>query len=373
MNAELTYVPIVKGKRNDIAAVAHYLTDPVAGAKPLLEILPTPKDKTVDEHVAKFACDVAKHFSKAAIFVDFYGLMPDAVLSAGVNATIGGFAQLQPLVSRVTPTYGLGRNDTVWQALRVIVRKYREGFCFRISRDDLDDQAEETWEQIIERTAQLGVQNTDTDILLDLRSIAPDDERVAGESVIDFLSLNPRAHEYRNLIVVGSSALKSVTEVEQEGLLEVARTELRLWSALARDLPHRVKLRFGDYGVVHPDFADGGGFQNANAKIRYTVGSRILYFRGHRLFAPNGDFAQYHGLAKRVIGDPRYRGRNASFGDAQLFACAGRIVGPGNMGTWVMVDMNHHIAYTARQMRRLATSITVAASSREATSHLEAL
>ncbi len=373
MNTGLTYVPIVKGKRNDIAAVTRYLNDPVAGVKPLLEILPTPKAKTVDEHVAKFVRDVATSFSRAEIFVDFYGLMPDAVLNRGENATVGGFTQLRPLVSRVTPTYGLGRNDAVWSALRTIVRDYREGFCFRVSRDDLDDQAEETWGQIIERSAQLQVQNKDTDIILDLRSVAPGGETVLGDSVIDFLALNPGAHEYRNLIVVGSGVLRTVTEVEQEGLLEVARPELLIWSALARDLPDRVNLRFGDYGVIHPDFADGGGFQNANAKIRYTVGSRVLYFRGHRLFAPNGDFDQYHNLAKRVIADRCYRGRNASFGDAQLYACANRLVGPGNMGTWVMVDMNHHIAYTARQMQRLATRITVAASAREASKLLEIL
>src|SRR6266567_4989406 len=140
MNTGLTYVPIVKGKRNDIAAVTRYLNDPVAGVKPLLEILPTPKAKTVDEHVAKFVRDVATSFSRAEIFVDFYGLMPDAVLNRGENATVGGFTQLRPLVSRVTPTYGLGRNDAVWSALRTIVRDYREGFCFRVSRDDLDDQ-----------------------------------------------------------------------------------------------------------------------------------------------------------------------------------------------------------------------------------------
>ncbi|MBF3728241.1 hypothetical protein ISG25_37580, partial [Burkholderia pseudomallei] len=71
-----------------------------------------------------------------------------------------------------------------------------------------------------------------------------------------------------------------------------------------------------DYGVIHPDFSDIGPNKYMNAKIRYTVGDKIVYFRGHGLLHPVKDYNQYYDLAKKVVTDTRYRTRKYSFGDS---------------------------------------------------------
>ena len=62
------------------------------------------------------------------------------------------------------------------------------------------------------------------------------------------------------------------------------------------------------------DFTDQSANRYINAKIRYTVGNKIVYFRGHALPLPVKDYDQYHKLAGRVRKDRRYIGRTRSFG-----------------------------------------------------------
>jgi hypothetical protein len=186
------------------------------------------------------------------------------------------------------------------------------------------------------------------------------------ESIISFLFHNPNVAEYRSIVIAGSSALKTVGSIEKERTGEVIRQELHLWSTLWRDMPDSVKPTFGDYGVIHPDFSDQAASPNVNAKIRYTAGDKIIYFRGHALHKPVKDYDQYHVLAGRVSADPRYGDRSQSFGDTYIDNCAKRLIKPGSLATWVIADMNHHVCYTARQLSRLTQELAAAATVHDA-------
>ena len=52
------------------------------------------------------------------------------------------------------------------------------------------------------------------------------------------------------------------------------------------------------------------------------------------------------------------QGRNFSFGDEFLDDCADYNKGPGNLGNWVLADMNHHIEHTAKQLQHLVVEVT---------------
>lgn len=161
--------------------------------------------------------------------------------------------------------------------------------------------------------------------------------------------------------VVGSSAPKDVTVVEQDSIGTIFRNELKIWGNLVMDVPLMPRLLFGDYGVVHPDFAADdlpvGG--TANCKIRYTAGRQIIIFRGHKRA---GDVGQPHHLASLVLQHTAYRGPEYSFGDAYIQDVANRTKGPGNLGNWVQADLSHHLAYTARQIGRVVAQIDAGAS-----------
>jgi hypothetical protein len=362
------YVPILKCKDNEIKAIGNVAASIRYNIKPLVEITPlNQKNKRVDDHIAKFVDLLSKHARSGDLFVDFYGLLPEENVASGENATVAGFKLLNSQRIEVTPVYGFERNDEIWPDLQKIVSAFGKGFCFRISIDDLDDQAENTWRQIVERSAQLHLLPSDIDIVLDLRYVGENPE--TGESVsrlvsdlkelvIDFLSYNPRAAEYRSITVCGASALKTVSRIPKDEVGEVTRVELHLWSSLYHELGEFTILGFGDYGVIHPDFTDPGKIDNVSAKIRYTAGSKIIYFRGHGLLKPIKDFDQYRALSKKISLDNRYRGRYSSYGDDLIYKCANGLGGTGNLGTWVLADMNHHITYTANQVQRLLRIFT---------------
>lgn len=351
-----TYVPVIKGKENDLKAASRLSEAGRPFVKPFVEIVPVPPGISIDEHLDKFAHHIAKHMSGTNLFVDFYGFKPGANLDNGVDATIGGFSLLRSKGLLVTPAYGFERNDSIWTPLRAEVQKIGNGFCFRVDIDDMDDRSEETWAAILERSAELGLTPKLVDILLDLRYIGESSSDDLKNLILDFLSFMPNGSKYRSIILSGSSALKHVGGMPKDGVGEIERRELRLWIELQVDLHGFQKLIYSDYGVVNPEFSMVGPNKNANAKIRYTTSGKIRVYRGHRLMDAPG-YKQYHVLSEEVRNSPDYVTREFSFGDRYIDDCADWNVTSGNLGTWVFVDMNHHVQYAALQSNELSAKI----------------
>lgn len=367
-----TYVPVIKGKQSDLKALGRIATASKALVKPLVEIIPVPADLSIDDHLEKFAHNLIKYVSGIELSVDFYGFLPGAKLKTGVDATIGGLRLLRNKGLLVIPTYGFDRDEELWGSLHTEVQKMGRGFCFRVDVDDLDDRSEETWAAILERSAQLGLSPEDIDILIDLRYVGQTSPDALKNLVLDFLSFAPADSAFRSIVVSGSSALKHVGSIPQDGIGDVERRELRLWMELQTDLHDVHSLVFSDYGVVHPDFSIVGPNKNSNAKIRYTTSGKIRIFRGHRLREAPG-FKQYHALADQVRNSSEYMGRAFSQGDTYIDDCADGTVRSGNLGTWVYVDMNHHIQHTAVQTQRLTAEIDANFSPEEVAAVMEAI
>jgi hypothetical protein len=275
--------------------------------------------------------------------------LPDALVSNGQNATTEGFRLIASRGFPAIPTYGLARNDNLWADLGRSAIALNTGFCFRIDIDDLDDQSEQTWVEILERSAEMHLSAQQIDVVVDLRFIGEMEPERLDDLVLDFFGYQPRGFAPRFTAITGSSALKTVAEVPRNGTLAVTRQELLLWTRLRRELGPATRVGYGDYGVIHPDFSQSAPSPNANAKIRYTRGQSIHYFRGTSLYKPS-NFAQYHDLARRVINNQHYRGHQYSAGDGDIWDCAHRGTHPGNLGTWVRIDQNHHIESTAEQI-----------------------
>lgn len=355
------YSPIIKGKLNDLKALGRLSGAARSMVKPLIEAMPLPKNGDIDKHLHKLAQYLIKHVPIGDVYLDFYGLMPDLKSTDGNNATIAGYKLVKALGRKVTPVYGFSRNDALWKELATVVKENAQGFCFRIDIDDMDDQAEETWGQILERGAEMGLDFSQTDLLLDLRDLSNYELDELEDIVLDFFAINPRIKEYRAIILSGSSALKTVSDIPKDDVAHIARRELILWSRIQREMSEGVTLVFSDYGVVHPDFSDQGPNKYMNAKIRYTDRGRIVYFRGHGLKYPVKDYAQYHNLAAKVRDMPGYQGEKFSYGDWYIDAVADFNSTPGHPGTWVLADMNHHLEYTAMQMSSLVEKVLVVA------------
>ena len=355
--ASVLYSPIVKGKLNDLKALGHVSNQTRSIIKPMVEAMPLPKNGDIEKHIWRVAHYLVKHVPLGDLYLDFYGLTPGLKMPNGADAVTTGFRLVKKLGRTVTPSYGFGRDDSLWPMLRDVISDQRQGFCFRLDVDDLDDQAEDTWAQILERSAQLVLKSDNIDLMIDLRDVGGADISEIKNVVLDFLDLIPSGSSYRSIAVAGSSALKTVGEIPKDGVDEITRNELHLWSRLQRDLDTNIDLVFGDYGVIHPDFSDQGPNKYMNAKIRYTNRGRITYFRGHALSHPIKDYDQYYHLAAQVRDSPHYCGRPFSYGDWYIDMVADGNLRHGSPGTWVLADMNHHLEYTAKQMPNLIEKI----------------
>lgn len=350
----LLYIPIVKGKPNSSFGVARAMYALGLPVKPVVEMLPISEqsEKSVEQHVFQFCSLVKKNFPLGELSVDFYGPLRDQ-LSDGTPAVRAGFQLLMAMDRPVTPVYGFGRDDDLWEPLGTLARQMCRGFCFRVSRDDLESYSpDEVWTQLFEAQERLRLPTDQCDLLIDLRAVEFHHLDSLQELVTDLLTQEGTyVSSLRTLSISGSSALMDVSDVPEEGSKTVTRTELYLWSRLWRDLPW--PITYSDYGIVHPDYRDGGSSDNMNAKIRYTVGDRICYFRGHGLIKPKKDYEQYHAIASRVRDNREFLGRSFSFGDRRVDDCAQRRVKPGWPGEWVKADMNHHVHYVAGQQQLL--------------------
>jgi len=321
--------------------------------------LPTDVTKSVDRQVRSFINNVAAVTAGGPAFVDPYGPNPGERMTNGQLTALAVLSEIAQLGHCITPMYGLQRDVDVWTGLPPTIAKLGQGFAFRVDGDDLDDQAEETWAEVLERTTQLGLKPGDVDLLIDLRSIRDRDIGRLERSVLDFLALRPASFVPRSMTIAGSSAARDVTAVPRNGDLALPRDELRLWARIAKTVGPSISLQFGDYGVIHPEFQPAGPAPHANAKIRYATAGSIHYFRGCSL-RHEGARTQYPALARRVLSSPSFQGAAFSAGDRFIAGCCADH--PGNLGTWVRVDQNHHFELSAKQLAILAPAIRTARS-----------
>ncbi|WP_425253045.1 beta family protein [Janthinobacterium sp. NFX145] len=357
------YSPVVKGKSIDLKSLNSANSHVRSLTKALVDVSPVPDDKTVDQHIEKTVTDILSLSSDVNIFVDFYGFFPGQTDSNGESAVIASYRNLWLENRALTPVYGFGRDENLWQRFCEVVDAFNSGFCFRIEYEDLDDEAENTWENILVRSAALRLQPSQIDLFIDLRDIRNSNVDELQDIVTDFLALQPQGISYRSICVAGSSASKDVTVIARDTVGSIYRNELKLWARLKSDVPKCRDLIYGDYGIVHPNFMGGIPCgKTVNCKIRYTAGDKIFIFRGH---VRSGDSLQTHALARLLVNHEIYRGRDFSDGDEFIYKCAAEEVGPGNPGSWVFADLNHHLVYAALQIERLNFELEVDSSEEE--------
>lgn len=335
------YVPVVKSKQTDLSAIAMLGTVAMSRIKPLLEPPVSLENKVAVTDVAKAASDAFARLPAVPFYFD----------PLNYEAEFRQLSAVRQLLSQgreITPTFGLNRLPKNLASLGTMLQEFGPALAIRIDLHDLTEVPEDVWESIISYTGQVGVSPERLELFLDFQQVDAMRERKIIENVLDFLLLQPKNFAPGKVTVLGSSALASVAEVKTDGEKSVRRIERNIWATLNYELAGTRAVRFGDYGVINPRFAFSGPNPNANAKIRYAVGGELRVFRGHGLYNP-GRFEQYFDLTKRVVDSGVFMGRDFSFGDNYIAACAEREVGTGNLGIWVKVDTNHHIEFVSRQ------------------------
>jgi hypothetical protein len=348
----IQYCPVIKGKANDIKAMAYLAPTVAAVVKPVYELPPFSPDDRPEDVLGRFASRLSKLVGSRPCYVDFPLLKPGAQTTNREIALEVAYGQLRALRVPFEPVYGFDRDESLWP---IVIREAARsrGMLLRLDPDDLDF-ADETVERIGELIAG-GVDPGGLDVMADCRYLPNTTTALSlAATVADFADKLGSVVKVRRFVLAGSCAPKTVADIQRDGYGSVRREELVMWASVATERL-QFPVIYADYGVIHPDFSDLTLATHINGKIRYTQGKHIHIHRGHSL--RQGDkFQQYRRLSAAVVASGRYQGHTYSHGDRYIYDCSTGHAGTGNAGTWVLVDQNHHVSYVAQQIQRLSAA-----------------
>lgn len=359
------YIPIIKSKRGELKALGLLKESVKNEITPLIDIHRIEKDfdenppkpkRSMDEHIERRAKSIIKLWgSNRPLFIDFFDIPLDELTNEGkipIEILMGTLRNSRMLA---IPTTGLDRNDNYNNAIKRIIEEDERGLCLRIQNDDMVSPIK-TGDIIANLLTVIGTSYNKVHLLLDFRSCPLPDLSKNTELARRFIKGMPSINKYQSLIIAGSSIPGSIAEiVDKNSTVLLKRTEWELWLALKRMKGIKRIPKYADYGVVHPDGPPEIDFRkmrkNVNAKIRYTLNKAYLIARGEKL---DDNYKQYHDLARQIANNVNFFSSSFSWGDKYIADCASKIVGHGNLETWIRVDTNHHITFVVNQLANLS-------------------
>jgi hypothetical protein len=360
MGTHPIYVPMLKGKEGEFAALEALSGDVKPHLMPLIEFPGVPFDyanerpsKSLDEHVEGLSGRLDKLqriWPNAPLYLHlpWFGegerlkdgrVALESVLAdcmkEGINAV--------PVVSRssshdeVRAAARYSANAETGACVRLFIEDFKEDI-------DLDEEVGRLWRELG------SVGSNSLDVIIDLGDLHPEANLVARS----VLSMIPEKDQWRRMILAAASFPEDLSDVGAATTSTIPRREWELWKTLQRRpniLPRR-DLIFGDYAIAHPLPKElDPRIMQMSASIRYTTPDDWLVVKGRNV--RQYGFDQYFELCKTLIGRPEYSGRDFSWGDRYIDDCANGMLGPGNATTWRKVGTNHHLTLVTRELAKL--------------------
>lgn len=345
------YVPFLKAKAGEADALARIPGLLRSGIMPFFDIPRTPESsgQSIDQQIEKSVKQIDRAMGETRrLFLDVFDIPNEVRCASGAHPLAYGLSLLAERGFLPVPVYGFDRDAEHLNVAADFARASGAGIALRL--DDYDISIpEKLADDVASFCGATGNVSRSTDLIIDFRSLLTVDTASARSKALEAIRSLLEIGRFRQIVLAGSNYPKDVSPVSRDSVGYLPRTEFQIWRDVSRALKKRAFVKFGDYGVVHPDFVDRGPVPNANAKIRYTIDDQWMIARGHQLSQPPF-FDQYHELAGRILDSGKFCGQMFSFGDSHLAMCARRACGPGNLRTWIGVDTNHHIHYVSNQV-----------------------
>jgi hypothetical protein len=348
----MRYVPILKGKEGEFAALEELTPNILGKLTPLIEVPDIPFDfinerpsKTLEAHVVGIAERLAKAWTNGG---DAYVQLPwcekgrpaDERLQSKVHVFARVLADCEDEHVRAIPVISTASSDDYVAAAGAYIARTGVPLCIRLTLTDFDEDRqdaplEDTLSNLLEN-ANAG-KAEGTDVIIDLREIDSDSTIVARAVSADLPAMS-----FRHRVIAAASFPENLSDVARGSVQTLPRHEWSLWERLRSRPPFRNAFSFGDYGISNPTTTElDPRTMRMSASIRYTTLNDWLVLKGKNV--RDYGFDQYHELCKELVDRPEYRGRKFSWGDQFIYDCAHRVSGPGNATTWRKVGTNHHL------------------------------
>lgn len=344
------YVPALKVKQGEkaaLAAIAEVLRDKIT---PLLEIVERKPDKAVEQHLGtafKKLADSLRHYPRC--FLDTREIAQD-----GPGAAVQVFERASSEGIVFTPVTGVTRSADVEAA----VAHRDHGLALRLTRDDLESGELSTRLGVFMDKHHLAPE--ETDLIVDLGAVEELVPAGAQALATAFLGVVVNQERWRTVTVLACAFPVGMGGVERHSHALVERVDWIAWReglhARRHGLPRLPS--YGDGCIQHPRGVEGFDFRTmqVSAAVRYAVADAWLLIKGQstRIVPPSEQFPQ---LATRLVygtHQESYSGEDHCEGCRGMKAAADGQPGFGSAGAWRRLGTIHHITSVADALSRLA-------------------
>jgi hypothetical protein len=345
-----SYVPILKGKEGEFAALESLSNDVSKSIMPLIEVPGIPYDfskerpsRTLEDHVVAVVERIKRCWPDRPIFVDLPWIEVDERLPDGRDPIEVMLANCKRLEISAVPVVSRDTSELALLSTGRYAEETRLGCAVRLVVEDFEEDTdlEQEVSRIFESIGRVDARSAD--LILDLEDVGADASRILLVTRSIF-SMLPKKDEWRRLILSAASFPEDLSEVDASTISKLPRREWQLWKTLHRRpgfLP-RLDIIYSDYGIAHPIPRElDPRTMRMSANIRYTAKEDWLIVKGRNV--RQYGFEQYFDLCRLLVSREEYRGREFSWGDHYIAECAAGNLGPGNATTWRKVGTNHHI------------------------------
>jgi hypothetical protein len=369
------YVPILKGKKGELLALAK--AENLQQFTALVEVVPIPlthpedrapayQSKTIDQHIK----DTADAFKQAMgilprVFIDGLYIESENKLRDGKSAVEGLFSRLRDGGIRFVPTIGLDRAENYIIAVRDAIALDKQGCCLRLVESDLESLSDLD-SQIQTLLKALNVTIDHVHLLVDLKNNLP--LKVTLPLLINEL---PRLNDWQTLTLSSSSFPQFLSDVRINSADDHhERLEWIAW-LYVREKQNAARKRvptFSDYGINHPTLTDDTDprMLTIAPNIRYTGSTSYVVAKGQappkkkKQETAEQEVArmrlalsvQYPKLAALIKVHPSWKDGTFSWGDKFIDRCSQKKC-TGNRSDWRGVGASHHIALVVQQLANL--------------------
>ena len=361
MDTQPIYVPVLKGKEGEFAALEELKPKHKPLMMPLIEIPDVPYDyvnerpaKTIDEHIFGIAERLQRCWRDGPLYLDLPWFDEQDRLQDGRIAFEAVLGDCVKREVKAVPVVSLTSSPGhVTAAARYLTKTGSSaGVRLRVEDFEADIDLEEKVDQLLSPLSDIN--RASLDLMLDMEDLGPETNRgiLVARSLF---SMIPHKDAWRRIILAATSFPEDLSDVGAETTTTLPRREWELWKTLQRrpkNLP-RPDLIFGDYAIAHPTPKElDPRTMRMSANIRYTTPDNWLIVKGRNV--RQYGFDQYFALCKELINRPEYCGRQFSWGDKYIEDCANEMTGPGNATTWRKVGTNHHLTLVLQELSKLS-------------------
>lgn len=346
---EPVYLPVLKGRQGEFAALADIQPATRRAIIPLIEIVPGPLDDaatvraTVDKTLRKLG-----GWAGSRLLLDTGWLPAESELRDGVGVLGYATAAAADAGIGATPVLRLNDGELAHRDAQLHAED-GNGIAVRLNVEDMDEDPEDLEEALTALVRRLGRTPADVDLLLDLGSVDGDVAVRAGARLVrDVLHGLPEPEAWRELVVLAGAFPTDLQAVQPWTLGELPRRDAMLHDHLRRRRPLPRVPTFGDYAVAHPLLVTGPAFPAA-PQLRYTASDRWLILKGRRN-DPEGH-EQFYRVCEAIAQHPEFAG--AALGRADARIADPRREGPGNASTWRAIATTHHLDYLVHRLTTL--------------------